>query len=245
MIYTITTQKGGVGKTTTAAALTQAAAYKGRRALAIDLNPQGHLSYALAADATQPGSYALLHGTPAGDLVQHSPQGLDVIPASLDLQTEKSGAGTARRLQAALEPLKGRYSFIVIDTPTEAGELLYNALQAADRLIIPLELGAYMPQSIYQIIDITQQIQGSNPKLKIAGALLTKYRGQRSNIRAFYEAQLYDTLQALKIPFLGKVRQRTTIEEAAGLQQSLFEYDPRSDAAADYMQIYEAITKQK
>ena len=65
MIYAICNQKGGVGKTTTAAALLQAAAFKGKKALAIDLDPQSNLTYCLAADSNRPGSFELLHGTPA------------------------------------------------------------------------------------------------------------------------------------------------------------------------------------
>ena len=242
MIYTIATQKGGTGKTTTAAALAQAAAYKGKKALAVDLDPQGNLSFALAADASRPGSYDLLHGAEAADVIQHSPQGMDVIPASLNLQTETSAPGSARRLQKALEPLKRKYSIIVIDTPATAGELQYNALQAADRLIIPLIVDAYNLQSLYQITETAAQIKDSNPKLKIAGVLLTQYDG-RTNVTRQLRDLLEDKLQALRIPFLGAVRKAIAVNEATALQESLFEYAPKSKPALDYIQIFEAITK--
>ena len=242
MIYTIATQKGGTGKTTTAAALAQAAAYKGRRALAIDLDPQGNLTFALGADATQPGSYDLLHGAAAADVIQTTAQNIDVIAASPDLQTEKTAAGSARRLQDAIEPLRRKYSIIVIDTPATAGELQYNALQAADRLIIPLQADAYNAQSLYQITGVAEQIKQSNPRLKIAGVIMTQYDGRTTITR-----QLRDILEAtatlLHIPFLGIVRKAIAVQEAAALQRSLFEYAPKSNPAADYMQIYNRITK--
>ena len=242
MIYTIATQKGGTGKTTTAAALAQAAAYKGRRALAIDLDPQGNLSFSFAADATAPGSYDLLHGSPAADVIQTTAQGVDIIAASPDLQTEKSALGSARRLQEALEPIRRKYSIIVIDTPATAGELQYNALQAADRLIIPLQADAYNAQSLYQISAAAEQIKRSNPRLKIAGVILTQYDG-----RATISKQLREILEAtagvLHIPFLGIVRKAVAVQEAAALQRSLYEYAPKSNPAADYMQIYNRITK--
>ena len=125
MIYTIATQKGGTGKTTTAAALAQAAAYKGKSCLAIDLDPQANLTYCLAADETQPGSYDLLHGAAASQVTQTTAQSIDVISASPDLQTETSSRGSARRLQKALAPLKDQYDVIIIDTPATAGELQY------------------------------------------------------------------------------------------------------------------------
>ena len=242
MIYTIATQKGGTAKTTTAAALAQAAAFKGKKALAIDLDPQGNLTYCLAADARQPGSYELLHGAPVADVIQHSPQGMDVISASLDLQTETSGRGTARRLQEALEPIRRKYNIIVVDTPATAGELQYNALQAADRLIIPLEADAYNAQSLYQITAAAEQIKNSNPRLKIAGVLLAKYDG-RATLSRLLQERLQDTAKALHVPYLGTVRKAIAVSEAAAFQQSLFEYAPKSKPAADYMRIYETITR--
>lgn len=240
MIYTIATQKGGTGKTTTAAALAQAAAYTGKKALAIDLDPQGNLSFALAADATAPGSYELLNGSPVEEVIQTTPQGVDVITASPNLQTEKSSPGSARRLQEALEPIKRKYSVIVIDTPATAGELQYNALQAADRLLIPLQADTYNAQSLYQIAAVAEQIKQSNPRLKIAGAILTQY-----DTRTTLSRQLRDILEAtakvLKIPFLGTVRHAIAVQEAAALQRSLFDYAPKSNPAIDYMQIFNTL----
>ena len=242
MIYTIATNKGGTGKTTTAAALVQAAAYKGQQALAIDLDPQGNLSYSLAADATAPGSYDLLHGAPAADVIQHSPQGMDVITASPDLQTETTGPGSARRLQKALAPIVDKYALIIVDTPATAGELQYNAMQAADRLIIPLQADAYNLQALYQIAGIAQQIQSSNLALTFAGVILTQYDG-RANVTRQLRELLETKLQEMGIPFLGAVRKAVAVNEATALQQSLYEYAPKSKPAADYLAIYNQLMK--
>lgn len=248
-IYAIAVQKGGTGKTTTAAALAQAAAIhkKGRRllrVLAIDLDPQGNLSFALAADPNRPGSADLLEGAPAAELIQKSPQGLDVIPAGWSLSTVKSAPGSARRLQKALEPIRDDYDLIFIDTPPTAGELQYNAMQAATRLIIPLETDAYNLQSLLQILQAARQFQKSNAALKIAGVLLTKYDG-----RAIINRQLREAMEATaarnSIPFLGTIRKSVSIQEAAALQRSLFEYAPKSKPAADYMQIFSELMNQE
>ena len=77
------------------------------------------------------------------------PQGADVIAASWNLSTITTGRGTARRLQRALEPVKENYDLITIDTPPTAGELQYNAMQAATGLIIPLQADIYNMQSLY------------------------------------------------------------------------------------------------
>ena len=243
-IYTISTDKGGTAKTTTAAVLAQAAHHAGKRVLAIDLDPQGNLTYCLAADARQPGSYELLHGAPSSSVIQTTPQGVDVIPASRNLLTEASAAGSARRLSQALEPLKRKYSACFIDTPATAGELQYNALQAADRLIIVLEADGYCVQALYQIHDTAEQIRQSNPRLKYAGVMITKWETNAANIEKYLRDQIKQTAEALHIPYLGEVRrQRAPIKEATAFQQSLYDYAPKCNPAADYMAIYERITR--
>ena len=245
-IITIAVQKGGTGKTTTAATLAQAAAYKGRRVLAIDLDPQGNLSVTLAAQMIPEtgNSYNLLMGLPPADLIQTTRQGLDIIPATWDLSTISSGKGSARRLQRALEPLKNEYDLIIIDTPPTAGELQYNALQAATGLIIPLQADSYNIQSLYQITDIAGQIRKSNPALSIKGVIMTNYNGQTRHARQIREA-IQKQAEALQLPYLGEIRRAIAIQEAATLRQSLFEYAPKSNPARDYLAIYETITKQE
>ena len=242
-IITVAIQKGGTGKTTTAAAIVQAAAYKGRRVLAIDIDPQGNLSFALAADTSKPGSYNLLMGEDAAGLIQHKP-GYDIIPASWNLSTITSGKGSARRLQRAITPLKRDYDLIVIDTPPTAGELQYNALQAATGLVIPLQADIYNLQSLYQITDTARQIQQTNPALQITGFILTQY-DNRSTIARQMKDTITEQAAAMGVPYLGAIRAAVAVKEAAALQQSLFEYAPKSKPAADYLTVYETITKQE
>ena len=103
MITAVTVQKGGVGKTTTAAILAQAAAYRGARTLAIDIDPQANFSLAVGAQiSTEAGnSYNMLTGAPAADQIQRTTQGIEAIPAGRALATLTSGKGSARRLQEA------------------------------------------------------------------------------------------------------------------------------------------------
>lgn len=243
-IITAAIQKGGTGKTTTAAALAQAAASKGKKVLALDLDPQGNLSYALGAKISGAGSFALLSGTPAEKLIQRSPQGLDIIPASWALATITSSKGSARRLQEALAPISGRYDFVFIDTPPTAGELQYNALQAATGLIIPIEADAFGLQALYQICDTAGQIQKSNPLLKILGFILTQHNA-RSTIARQMQETITQKARALGVPFLGAVRGAVAVKEAAALQRSLYDYAPRSKPAADYMEIFTKINRKK
>ena len=241
MIITISLQKGGTGKTTTAAALAQAAAIRGERVLAIDLDPQGNLSFTLGATMdTGDNSYRLLQGAAPADLAQQTTQGIEVIPACPDLSTISSSKGSARRLEKAIRPVKSKYDLIIIDTPAPAGELQYNALQASTGLIIPLQADTYNIQSLYQTTDTARQIQGSNPDLSILGIVLTVYEG-RSNFDKQVKQTIIDQAAALGVPYLGAIRKGIAVKEAAGVQESLFEYAPKSNPATDYMAIYEKI----
>ena len=245
-ILTVAIQKGGTGKTTTAAVLAQAAAFRGLRVLAVDLDPQGNLSFALGANpAAETGTaYNLLMGRPAIECIQATAQGLDIIPASADLATITSGTGTAHRLRRALEPIKRDYDIIIIDTPPTAGELQYNALMAADGLIIPLQADAYNLQSLYQITGTARQIQQSNPALKLLGLVITQYDG-RSIISRQMQKAIINKGAELGAPYLGAIRGAVAVKEAAALQQSLYQYAPKSKPAADYMDVFNYITENK
>lgn len=232
-VLAVAIQKGGTGKTTTAAVLAQAAAHKGKKVLAIDLDPQGNLTFALGGSGTGGSSFDLLQGTAAADVIQQC-SGIDVIAANWGLSTIASSKGSARRLQAAIEPIKNNYDLIIIDTPPTAGELQYNALQAATGLIIPLQADIYNLQSLYQITDTAKQMQQSNPNLQIKGFIITKL-DNRSTIAKQMQEQIIIAANKENIPYLGSIRTGIAVQEAAALQQNLFEYAPKSKPASDYL----------
>ena len=242
-ILTVSVIKGGTGKTTTAAAIAQAGAKDGKRVLAIDLDPQANLTFSLGADQNAPGSYDLITGGYPAQLVQHTPQGVDTIAASPDLATLTTRAGSARHLQNALEPLKGGYDLIVIDTPPTMGEMTYNALQASTGLVIPLETDSNSLQGLFQIVDIAHQMQRSNPLLTIKGALLTRY-DPRPKLNRFLRDTIADKAAEMGTPYLGEIRSGIAVREAQAMQQSLFDYAPGSKSAQDYKALYQILTKE-
>lgn len=243
MIITVAMQKGGTGKTTTAAALAQAGAVRGARVLAVDIDPQANLTYALGAYSTKgANSYNLFLKEPASAQIQKTAQGVHVIPASWDLSTVTSAKGSARRLQDALRLIKKEYDLIIIDTPPTAGELQYNALQAADSLVIPLQADMYNIQSLAQTAAAAQAIIQSNPNLKPAGILLTQYNGTTDISRQMFRAIINRAVLDMKLPYLGAVRAGDQIREAAALQKSLYDYAPKSAPAKDYMDIFHYLT---
>lgn len=239
-VITICNQRGGIGKSTTAAALAQAACYKGFKCLVIDTDPQGHVSFFIGANTNTAGAFDLLEGEPAADVIQTTAAGLDVIPANWSLLTVTSSAGSARRLRGALEPIKEKYDFVIIDTPATAGELQNNALMASTDLIIPLQADVTGTKSLYLVTDAAKQIQRANPELKITGYILTSAGGRSTLARQMAE-QIQQQARAINVPYLGAIRKAVAIQEAQAMQQSLFEYAPKSKPAEDYLEVFEKL----
>lgn len=239
-IITAAIIKGGTGKSSTIAALSQAAAASNKKVLAIDLDPQANLSFFIGADQTRPGSYQLLHGADPAQIIQYTKQGIAAITASPDLATERTAPASAKRLQAAIEPIKGDFDFIFIDTPPQMGELTYNALQASTGLIIPLETDNSSLQGLYQIIDIAHQMRHSNPNLSIVGIVLTRYDA-RPKLNRYLKEVIAQKGQESGAPLLMGIRAGIAIRESQAMQQSLFDYAPKSKPAQDYKTLFEMI----
>ena len=238
MVLALAMQKGGSGKTTTAAALAQAAEADGKKVLCIDLDPQGNFTFAMGAKTTGTGIMQFLSGS-SHYLHIVSPR-VDIIPSHEDLQGIFMQPGAALKLEEALLPVKEKYDLVIIDTPPTAGVLQYSALQAADRVIIPTIADAFSLQSLYLIAETIKEVKVSNKRLKVAGVVITQY-DRRSVLSRDMKESIEETARDMGIPFLGTIRSGVAVREAAALRKSLFEYAPRSNPAQDYMAIYKQI----
>lgn len=236
-VITTAVIKGGTGKTTTAAALSQAAAASGTKVLAIDLDPQGNLTQTLGGNQDAAGSLALLHGRET--TIQKTTQGVDLIAAHPDLVAERTTPASAMRLQNALEALRRKYAFVFVDTPPQMGELTFNGIQAANMLLVPLETDRSSILGLYKIADIANAIRKTNPKLK-AGIVVTKYDG-RPKLARYMLDEIRKTGEDMGAPVLGVIRSGISVREAQAFQESLFEYAPKSKPAEDYMQLFQII----
>ena len=176
----IANEKGGAGKTSTAAALWYWMNRHGRPCLAVDLDPQGNLS--LVADAATEGPTALgalLREIPAADAIQHTEQG-DIIAASPvqnKADTVLTQLGRERRLKEALDTVAGGYEYAIVDTSPYLGILTINALAAADTVVIPAQADLFSVHGIGQLADCIEDVRRycQNPSLKVDGILLTRY----------------------------------------------------------------------
>lgn len=244
----IINQKGGVGKSSTAEALAAGLTLRGYSTLSIDLDSQCNLSYTAGAVMEGASALGMLIGEiSAEDAIQATSLG-DVIPASKALAGADSfitATGKEYKLREALEPLQSRYDYIVLDTPPALGILTINALTACNTVIIPAQADIYSLQGITQLNDTIKTVKKyTNPKLEIAGILLTRYSS-----RSVLSKQLAELIagEATKIGtklFQATIREAIAVKEAQVLQQTLFSYAPKAKVAEDYNRFIDELLKE-
>jgi len=238
MILAIINQKGGVGKSTTAEALLYGLSLKGFSCLAIDLDAQGNLTYTTGARTDGATALGVLAGeVKAKDAIQQTISG-DIIPASKALAGADAfikETGKEYRLKEALEDIAGLYDYIIVDTPPALGILTINALTACDSVVIPAQADIYSLQGIEQLAETIKPVRKyTNPKLQIAGILLTRYspRSILSREVAELAGQLAERL-GTKL-FTATIREAIAVKEAQISQRPLFEYAPTANVTEDY-----------
>ena len=187
-ILVFANQKGGVGKTTTAATLGAYLAQHQKKVLLVDFDPQGNLTSSVGADKTLPGIYEVITGVKSlTDCVQTTAEpNLFVLGSNINL----SGAGVEligekdreSFLKNALAPVKEAYDYIFIDSPPSLDLITINGLVAADGVFIPLQCEYFAMEGLSQLVKTIQAVQkGLNRNLEIAGIILTMY-DSRTNL---------------------------------------------------------------
>lgn len=246
-VVAIVNRKGGVGKTATAQALGAGLARKKKKVLYIDLDSQTNLSYGLGADAGGLSSMDVLLGeATAQEAIQHTPQG-DVIAGSEALAGADAaidGTGKEYRLKEAIDGLQ--YDYIIIDTPAQLGTLTVNALTAANSVVIPVQAEVYSLQGIGQLSKTIEAVKKyCNRDLYIRGILITRYNG-RAVISKDMQSNLKDAAEQLKTKLYSTpIRECVSIKEAQAIQQDIYTYAPRSNAAKDYEAFIKEFTERK
>lgn len=244
-VLTISNQKGGVGKTTTAVNLAAALARKGMRVLVIDLDPQGNASTALGVPH-QSGvlsSYDVLMGDVSiAQAVQISTEheSLFCLPATIDLAGAEidlvAREGRERILAAALSKYLAEQplDFVFIDSPPSLGLLTVNALVAATEVLVPIQCEYYALEGVTQLISNIERIkQALNPSLMIRSILLTMF-DSRTNLSSDVarEVRKYFPDQTLKTMIPRSVR----ISEAPSFGQTAISYDPKNSGSLSYQE---------
>jgi len=241
-------QKGGVGKTTTAANLGAGLAMAGKRVLLIDIDAQANLSAHLgfSADDTgdTPNMYDVLrHGAkietvivPVDDNLWLAPAGLLLSAADLELG---GIIGREQLLRKAVQPVIDDYDFIVIDCPPSLGLLSLNGLVACTRVVVPVQSEFLALHGVRQLLDTVDQVRSAyNPLLGVGGVLLCLHDARRRLSRS-----VADTVREYfgELVFKTIIRTNVALAEAPARGVSIFRYDPRSTGAEDYTSLAQEI----
>ena len=253
-IFTISNQKGGVGKTTTVVNLAAALARSGARVLVIDLDPQGNASTALGVEhreGTRSVYDVIVNDTDMADVVQTSPDQTDLfcVPATIDLAGAEielvSMVAREQRLSRALhtflDEIPEGIDYVLIDCPPSLGLLTINAFVAATEVLIPIQCEYYALEGLSQLLKNISLIEKHlNPKLQVSTILLTMF-DSRTNLAHQVADEVRDHFpkQVLEAVIPRSVR----ISEAPSYGQSVISYDSGSPGALSYLEAAAEIAK--
>lgn len=234
----IANHKGGVGKTTTTANLGAALALLGKRVLLVDMDAQANLSSSLMneADIERTIYDSMKDGAPL-PIHRISPN-LSLIPAAIELSridldlADRENPHLA--IKKLLAPFGRKYDYILLDCPPSIGFVTANALTAANGVIITMSAEALPLRGLEHLNNsIDDIVQTANPSLHLFGIVVTKYNRRKLNnivveaIRGQYGDKVLNT----------KIRENISLAEAPLTHSSIFDYDPESNGANDYMEL--------
>ena len=257
----ISNMKGGVGKSTTTLNLGAALTVSNKRVLLIDNDVQGNLTAALGfTPAEQKSTLAklVLAAIDSPEDVElhlprtilHTESGIDLIPANMKLAdaaarlqvmqlSQYSGVGEAERpcervMADVLSYLQDVYDYIIIDCGLKHELLTVNALAAADYCIIPVQAHYLASEGIPDVLDMVKKVQARfNPKLKIAGILLTMYQSRPQlcqSVRSSVSEVYGETFHVFERPIEHTIK----VAECPAAGMSILDYAPKNPAAESY-----------
>jgi chromosome partitioning protein len=243
MVISVASQKGGVGKTSTAISLAAGLAHKGKKTLLIDIDSQANSSKVLLPNYVTLKAEDTIHRT----ILQNNPLSvhpsslplLDIVPAHILLSNTDVELTTAidhreARLKNQLDAIKAQYAYVLIDCPPALSWLTLNAFTASDQVIVVVSPGYFELDSIVQISKtITNVRQYFNPAIQLMGFLFTM---SDSTINTKTSLQILRQSYTDAV-FKNIVPRNTDIRDAHFNRKDIFSYAPQSKSAEAYTRL--------
>jgi chromosome partitioning protein len=242
-IYAVVNQKGGVGKTTTAINVAANLPQLGKSGLIVDMDPQGNTTSGLGIHRSELSHSiynVIVDALDINEVVRPTPvAGLDILPSHWSLagaELELIGLPRReRRLRYALEALRKRYDYIIIDCPPSLGLLTVNCLVAAEYMLIPIQCEYYAMEGLGALTHTSRLIQRElNPELKLGGIVLTLFDPRTTlalqvaqQVRAQFPQETFHTV----------IPRNVRLSEAPSHGMPITQYDPTSRGGVAYQEL--------
>lgn len=246
-VIAIANQKGGVGKTTTAVNLSSCLAYKGKKVLVIDIDPQGNTTSGLGIDKKNIGKsiYEVLINDEdiknaitdtLIDTLKICPSNIQLVGAEVELVSVIS---RETRMKVSISSLKDEFDYIIIDCPPSLGLLTLNALTAADTILVPIQCEYYALEGLSQLMNTVKLVQRHlNPPLDVEGVVLTMFDARTNlsiqvveDVKKFFKNKVYKTI----------IPRNVRLSEAPSFGLPIILYDAKSKGAECYLELAQEV----
>lgn len=246
-VIAVANQKGGVGKTTTAVNLSSSLAYKGKKVLLLDIDPQGNSTSGLGIDKKniKKSTYdVLINDIDIRETLINTPiENLRICPSNIELAGAEvelvSIISRESRLKNSLETIKNDFDFIIIDCPPSLGLLTLNSLTAANTILVPIQCEYYALEGLSQLMETVKLVQKHlNKNLDVEGVVLTMFDARTNlsiqvveEVKKYFRNKVYRTI----------IPRNVRLSEAPSFGLPIILYDPKSKGAECYLELADEV----